>query len=256
MPRIRSIHPDACDSEKLASLSDSAERTLFRLLTHSDDEGRGEDRTKLLAAKLYPLHDGKDADTVDADLDELQQVGLLVRYTVSGKRYYTIPTFKDWQNPRHPTPSKLPGPDEADDTSTADDRNATAERGKAPAGVGGGVGGGEGVSDEPDDVSHSFETFWKAYPRGQAGKPGGDGVKSMAEKKWRKLKPEERDLCLRAVDHYCEFIERPGSPHAAHAVTWLNQGRWEVWQEPAKVGERDRKPKQDPVAAEMGEGWR
>ena len=148
MPRIRSIHPDACDSEKLSSLSDSAERTFFRLLTHTDDEGRGEDRPKLLAAKLYPLHDGKDADTVDGDLDELQSVGLLTRYVVAGKRYYAIPTFRDWQNPRHPTASKLPSPDDADpepDSSSTDKRrSSTAKRRKPPAGVGGGVGVGEG----------------------------------------------------------------------------------------------------------------
>ena len=147
MPRIRSIHPDACDSEKLSELSDSAERTFFRLLTHTDDDGRGEDRPKLLAAKLYPLHDGKDAGTVNADLDELQTVGLLTRYCVNGKRYYTIPTFRDWQNPRHPTASKLPSPDEADPetngSSTAKRGRATAKRRKAPAGVGGGVGEGE-----------------------------------------------------------------------------------------------------------------
>jgi hypothetical protein len=148
MPRIRSIHPDACDSEKLSALSDSAERTFFRLLTHTDDEGRGEDRPKLLAAKLYPLHDGKDAGTVNSDLDELQAVGLLSRYCVDGKRYYSIPTFRDWQNPRHPTASKLPSPDDADpedDGSSTDTRvRSTAKRRKAPAGVGVGVGGGEG----------------------------------------------------------------------------------------------------------------
>jgi hypothetical protein len=147
MPRIRSIHPDACDSDKLSRLSDSAERTFFRLLTHTDDEGRGEDRPNLLASKLYPISDDKTADTIDSDLDELQAVGLLARYRVNGKRYYAIPTFGDWQKPRHPTASKLPPPDDADpepdDTTTDERRNGTAKRRKAPAGVGGGVGEGE-----------------------------------------------------------------------------------------------------------------
>jgi hypothetical protein len=153
MPRIRSIHPEAGDSEKLSLLTDSAERTFFRLLTHADDDGRGEDRCKLLAAKLYPLHDDKNADTVDADLDELVTVGLLVRYVVDGRRFFVIPTFKDWQSPRHPRPSKYPGPEEADGSSTADGDTITANRGngtanrrKAPAGEG--VGGGEGVGEE------------------------------------------------------------------------------------------------------------
>lgn len=112
MPRIRSIHPDTCDSEKLSNISASAERTFFRLLTHTDDAGRGEDRPKLLASKLYPLHDDMDAGAVDADLAALNAVGLLVRYTVGSKHYYVVPTFSDWQSPKRPTPSKLPAPPE------------------------------------------------------------------------------------------------------------------------------------------------
>ena len=111
------------------------------------------------------------------------------------------------------------------------------------------------MSDESDPVAETFEQFWGAYPRGQAGKPGGDGSKKPALQKWRRLKPDERDLCLMAVEHYRDYIERPGSPHAAHAVTWLNQERWEVWQEPAKAGEPDREPR-DKVAAKHGSNWR
>ena len=251
MPRIRSIHPDACDSDKLSSLTDSAERTFFRLLTHTDDEGRGHDRPKLIAAKLYPLHDGKDAVTVTADFDDLERVGLLVRYTVAGKCYYVIPTFTDWQNPRHPTASKLPSPDESDVNDTArqhndteDDSKPTAVRGnapeeddKAPAGVGVEVGVGGGVerpSDESDRAGDEFDQFWEQYPRGQAGKPGGDGARKPALTRFRRLTDGERAACLRAVPHYAEHIANPDGPHAAHAITWLNQERWEVWQEPAE----------------------
>lgn len=108
MARIRSIHPDACENEKLVPLTAEAERTLWRLLTHADDAGRGIDNPKLLAAKLYPLHDDQEADEVDAQLDELVKAGMLVRYVVEGRRYFEIHDFTDWQKPKRPTPSKFP----------------------------------------------------------------------------------------------------------------------------------------------------
>lgn len=181
MPRIRSIHPDACDSEKLSMLSAQAERTLWRLITHTDDEGRGEDRPKLLAAKLYPLVDDIDGADIDRDLDELQQVGMLVRYQVGGKRFYAVPTFGDWQKPRHPTPSKFPSPEEADGPTEEPDGSPTADRGNGTAdlrsptagegGVSGeGDGGGEGDSTSPPaggdpNVSADAQTLTREFAR-------------------------------------------------------------------------------------------
>ena len=237
MPRIRSIHPDACDSDKLATLSDSAERTLWRLITHTDDEGRGEDRPKLLAAKLYPLVDDKTADDVDRDLDELQQVGLLVRYQVEGRRYYCIPTFPDWQSPRHPKPSKHPAPDQADATIR---RNGTANRRNSTAGVGEGVG--EGVVNPlspPAPVDDGFDRFWQQYPRGPAGKPGGDGSRKKAHAAWKRMSQNSRDLAHTAVLNYAAYLRTPDAPKPAHASTWLNQERWEQWQTPARPQSRD-----------------
>lgn len=139
MPRIRSIHPEACDSEKLSLVTASAERTFFRLLTHTDDDGRGEDRPKLLAAKLYPLHDDMSAATVSEDLDQLESAGLLRRYTVSGKHFYVVPTFRDWQSPKRPTPSKLPEPPPPPPEPVENDSPTCGEH-VEPGGEGRGVG--------------------------------------------------------------------------------------------------------------------
>jgi hypothetical protein len=110
-------------------------------------------------------------------------------------------------------------------------------------------------SDESDE---RFDRFWKAYPRGRAGKPGGDGARKPALQKFRRLTAEEQEACLVAVEHYRSYVESPDGPPAAHATTWLNQERWEQWQEPAKVEARDRSKsaRQDPVAARYGENAR
>jgi len=84
------------------------------------------------------------------------------------------------------------------------------------------------------DVDASFDRFWQAYPRGKAGKPGGDGARKPAMQKWRRLTDDQRRACLVAVEHYRTHVESPDGPIAAHALTWLNQERWEDWQEPAR----------------------
>jgi len=86
-------------------------------------------------------------------------------------------------------------------------------------------------SDEPDRVSEEFDRFWDQYPRGKAGKLGGDGPRKPALQRWRRLSDEERAACLRAVENYAHHIAQPDSPNAAHVTTWLNQERWEMWQE-------------------------
>lgn len=90
------------------------------------------------------------------------------------------------------------------------------------------------VAADADDRDETFEQFWQQYPRGPADKPGGDGPKKPAAQKWRRLSDDERAACLIAVKHYADSLKRPDAPNAAHAITWLNQERWEQWQEPGK----------------------
>ena len=141
-----------------------------------------------------------------------------------------------------PTPdgSAVSEPPDSDRNATAmpphsdtnGDRNAEERRGEekdltlvAP----------DGDDEKVDPVEEQFNEFWFAYPRGPAGKPGGDGSRKIAFQKWRRLKQPERDACMAAVGNYRQHIEHPDSPNAAHVVTWLNQERWEIWQEPAET---------------------
>lgn len=114
MARIRSIHPEFCTDETLALLSAEAERTFVRLWPHLDDEGRAIDNPKLLKAALYPLHDDVTSVDVEADLVELANVGLILRYFAKGKRVLSAKpdAWARWQKPRHRYDSRLPAPDE------------------------------------------------------------------------------------------------------------------------------------------------
>lgn len=84
------------------------------------------------------------------------------------------------------------------------------------------------------DTDEGFEEFWRQYPRGRAGKPGGDGARKPTEQRWKRMTGEERRAARRGVDHYRAWCEQQETPYVAHALTWLNQERWEQWQTPAE----------------------
>jgi hypothetical protein len=116
MPRIRSVHPDICVSDTMAALPAELERTFVRLWTHCDDEGRCEDRVKIIKAAIYPLHDTLTASVLDQQLDDLQRHGLIRRYSASGTRLLQVVSWNEYQHPQRAKPSKWPPPAETDDS--------------------------------------------------------------------------------------------------------------------------------------------
>lgn len=185
MPRIRSVHPDIVDDEIVAEMTPEAFRTWVMLWTHLDDAGRGIDSAKLWAGKLYPLNDTMSTEAVEANLAELAQRGLLVRYEVAGKRYLCAkPTsWPKYQKPQHPTPSRLP--------PIPHHEPLMSDTGASPVGeVGSGVGeessrqGGEGESEgegpapasHPRAVTPLEQAAIDAGRRMQLVPPGGDAA--------------------------------------------------------------------------------
>ena len=159
MPRIRSVHPDLCDDETLAEVSAYSERTFIRLWTHLDDKGRGADNAKLWKGKLYPLHDDVTSERVERDLAELAACGLLIRYEVDGKRYLCAKpeTWAKYQKPQHPTPSKLPPPQEPS-------RDSRSPHEVSP-------GSGVGVEMEGRRIGEEGESEGEAEPRALSAVP-------------------------------------------------------------------------------------
>lgn len=124
MARIRSIHPDALKSRKLAAAGLAAETCYWRLQTVCDDEGRCEDDPRLLWHTLFPQHDDVDDGVVDGMLDALALEGLIVRYEAGGVRYLAVVRFGDFQHPQRPKPSLIPAPS-ANGTHHVRDDDAT-----------------------------------------------------------------------------------------------------------------------------------
>jgi hypothetical protein len=155
MPRIRSIHYDAWKSEKLAHASDGAERCYWRIQPYMDDQGRGEDHPKLMAATCFPLRDEVTAEVMDEWLCELDRLGLVVRYEADGLRLVQIQKWSNYQHPQKPKRSDFPPPPAHSGRSTRQvpDANGTgsSRSGVEGSGSGEGTGDGEGEGVAPNN---------------------------------------------------------------------------------------------------------
>lgn len=103
--RSRNIKPGFCRNEDLAECSVLARLCFALLPMYADREGRLEDRPKRIRAELFPF------DLIDLEpaLIELEQYGLIARYTASGLALIQILGFLKHQNPHHREPaSTLP----------------------------------------------------------------------------------------------------------------------------------------------------
>ncbi|MGW6457690.1 hypothetical protein ACWF94_17550 [Streptomyces sp. NPDC055078] len=109
MARIRTIKPEAFESEDLASVSVTAVLTFIGLLTLSDDSGRCRDHPAIIAGRLWALRQEHTPAHVSQDLEELAEAGLICRYTgCDGRTYLHIVTWEQHQRINRPTDSRLP----------------------------------------------------------------------------------------------------------------------------------------------------
>lgn len=116
MARIRSIKPEFFTSETLKRVEKSTRLTFIGLWTYVDDNGVGVDNAKLITAALYPLEDdfAEELNLVIADLDDLEGVGVIQRYTVAGRALFFIKSWDEHQKISHPSKPRYhrpnPGP--------------------------------------------------------------------------------------------------------------------------------------------------
>lgn len=109
MARIRTIKPEAFESESLAECSVTATLTFFGLLTLADDTGRFRDHPAIIAGRLWALRAEHTPAHVAHDLEELAAAGVICRYTgCDGRSYLHIVTWQRHQKIDRPSASRVP----------------------------------------------------------------------------------------------------------------------------------------------------
>ena len=106
MPRIRSIKYEFFINEDVASVGYPARLLFIGLWTLADRDGRLEERLLRIKSQLFSYDADADIETWLEDLDEC---GVLSRYTVGNKDYIQIKNFAKHQKPHPKEPeSTLP----------------------------------------------------------------------------------------------------------------------------------------------------
>lgn len=109
MARIRTIKPEAFDSEDLASVPISAVLTFFGLLTLADDAGRFRAHPAIIHGRLWALRPDHTVVHVAADLEQLARAGLICLYTgCDGRAYLHIVTWAKHQKIDRASDSRVP----------------------------------------------------------------------------------------------------------------------------------------------------
>lgn len=112
MARIRSLKPEAFESETLALVTVYAERTFYGMSTQADDRGRLADKPAVLNGKLWAVrseHEPHSAKDLESELQQLEAVGLICRYLgCDGKHYVHLVTWDDHQRVDKPGKPRTP----------------------------------------------------------------------------------------------------------------------------------------------------
>ena len=110
MPRNRLIKMEFWRDEKIGGLSHSARLLFISLWTYADDSGNGRAHARLLRSQAFPYDANVTAENVEAWLQEIVSLGMIVLYEVGGTRLYAVKNFLRHQVINRPSKFRLPEP--------------------------------------------------------------------------------------------------------------------------------------------------
>jgi hypothetical protein len=195
MPRIRTIKPQIWSDTRFARLSVGAKLTFIGLITQADDEGRLEYHPRILKATLFPLNRVQLINW----LGEIEEQGLICRYSIKGNDYIQIKKWSDHQKISHPVDSKIPKPPESS-------RRIYADKDK---------------EKDKDIYSAIAQKIYDDYPRKR------DRKKAIAQIKARLKEGEsEGNLSLAAKNYKRESkLENREERFIKHAATFFGRDK-------------------------------
>lgn len=111
MPKYRNIYCKITESFDFAEMPNDFVRVFWvMLIVIVDSEGRGIDNVSWLRSKMFPLRDDVAPDQIKEAMEWLDTRGMIIRYQVDGKGYFTLTNFVGYQSGLNKeAPSVLPG---------------------------------------------------------------------------------------------------------------------------------------------------
>lgn len=167
MARIRSLKPEAFQSETLSLVSLAAERTFFGMSTIADDRGRLADKPAQINGDLWSMRGNHGATDLEQELAEMAALSepLVCRYVgCNGKRYLHLVTWDSHQKIDRASKSRQP---RCPVHQTGPDDYCGLHEGACPDPSRG--------TREPSRGSEQFET---GHGEPSAGNPAGSGTPS------------------------------------------------------------------------------
>lgn len=127
MPRARLIKPEFWDDQKLGMVSRGARLTFTGLWTYSDDYGIVQGSPVWLKNKIFPYDDDLALADFSAELQELQEKGLIIPFSKNGEDYFHIKNFLKHQTISKPSKTRNPQPpDTKEDSGNAPEHSGNA----------------------------------------------------------------------------------------------------------------------------------
>lgn len=111
MPRKRMLDPSFWSDADVGLLSRDERLFFLGLVSHSDDEGRGEASPEFLRRAIFGYDSDVTVQMVDEWLKDIAaKIRGLVLYDVGKRRYFWLSHWRRYQKVNRPTPSCLPPP--------------------------------------------------------------------------------------------------------------------------------------------------
>ena len=228
----RLIKESITTSEDIDRLSLGAEILFYRLMVKVDDFGIYYGNAKLIRSECFPLRaDTLKATQVEKWLEELDEAGLIRRYTAGDGRTYL--QFTKWEKHQQirAQKSKFPQFDSNCCQLISNDINGYQLQVNVPVIQSNPIQSNPNTNPiQSTDNADAFDVWWAVYPK----KVG----KDAARRAFAKVKVDVNTLIAAVVlQRESEQWAKEGGRYIPNPATWLNQGRWEDELAPAKTGD-------------------
>lgn len=130
--RKRMVDPGIWQSEDFGHLTTLAKLVFIGLFSQADDEGRGRGNPQYIKNTLFPYDEGMEKTDIEKSLVEIATHMSIRFYECDGSEYYSLTNWKIWQKVEKPTPSRLPDPDDCEDSPRGRDGEKAGKKPKVP----------------------------------------------------------------------------------------------------------------------------